>query len=136
MYKSLFERTISFDNSLVARREDLFYYATMAVDESSMSVKAYKNAKQVLLDLVRTSCAINETAGTGDKKWRNPCDKKGDKSFDAKQYLKPMHIITKGHAKKFKSYKEKALKKAWLCRGCNRRGVSHDRHYCPALLNR
>ena len=77
VYMSLFERTITFDDLLVARHRDLLYFATMVVDESSMSVKAYENAKQVLLDLVRTSRAINETVGTGDKKVGNPCDKKG-----------------------------------------------------------
>ena len=86
---SLFEHTISLDNSLVAPHGDLLYYERMAVDDSSMSVKAYENAKQVLLDLVQTSRAINETMGTGDKKEGNSCDKKGDKSFDAKQHLEP-----------------------------------------------
>ena len=108
----------------------------MAVDESSMFVKAYENAKQVLLDLIRTSRTINETVGTGDKKGGNSCEKKGDKSVDAKQYLEPKHISTKGRAKRLKYSKEKALKKAQLCRGCNRRGVSHDRRNCPVLLNR
>ena len=123
VYMSLFERTISFDNSLVARHEGLLYYATMAVDESSMSVETYENAKQVLLDLIQKACAINETVGTGDKKEGNSCEKEGDKSIDAKQYLELKHISTKGCAKRLKSSKEKALKKAWLCRGCNRYGV-------------
>ena len=56
VYMSLFERTISLDNSLVACHGDLLYYATMAVDESSMSIKVHENAKQVLLDHIRTPC--------------------------------------------------------------------------------
>lgn len=143
-YMRLFERTVSFDDSLVARHGDLLYYATMVVDESSMCSKAYQNAKQVLLDLIRTSRAINETEGTVDKKGLKSsekegdktCNKEGDKSCDSKQYLEPKHIITKGRVKRLKSSKEKALKNARLCRGCNKRGVSHDKRNCPALVNR
>lgn len=140
VHMSLLKQIISFDNSLVARHGDLLYYATIAVNESSMSVKSYENTKHVLLDLIRTSRAINEIVGIRDKKggrggW-NSCDKEGDKSFDTKQYLEPKHISTKGRAKRLKFFKEKALRKARLCRGCNRRGVSHDRCNCHALLNR
>eukprot|EP00268_Persea_americana_P015234 TRINITY_DN16950_c0_g1_i5.p1 TRINITY_DN16950_c0_g1~~TRINITY_DN16950_c0_g1_i5.p1 ORF type:complete len:304 (+),score=55.50 TRINITY_DN16950_c0_g1_i5:121-912(+) len=143
-YMRLFERTVSFDDSLVARHGDLLYYATMAVDESSMCLKGYQNAKKVLLDLIQTSRAINETERTVDKKGEKSCEKEGDKtcnkegdkSCDSRQYLEPKHIITKGHAKRLKSSKEKALKNARLCHGCNKRGVSHDKRNCPALVNR
>eukprot|EP00268_Persea_americana_P039927 TRINITY_DN3957_c0_g1_i1.p1 TRINITY_DN3957_c0_g1~~TRINITY_DN3957_c0_g1_i1.p1 ORF type:complete len:322 (-),score=34.88 TRINITY_DN3957_c0_g1_i1:414-1379(-) len=111
VYMSLFERTISFDNSLVARHGDLLYYATMAVDESSMSVNAYENAKQVLPDLIRTSRAINETVGTGDKKGGNSCEKEGDKSVDAKQYLEPKHISTKDVPRDLNPPKKNHLKR-------------------------
>lgn len=50
-YMSIFELTVSFDDSLVARHGDLFYYASMAVDK---------------------------TEGTRDKNRGKSCDKKGD----------------------------------------------------------
>ena len=36
--------------------------------------------------------------------------------------------------KLLKSLKEKATK-GRLCKGCNKRGVSHDKRNCPVLLN-
>ncbi|XXG45971.1 hypothetical protein AAC387_Pa02g0919 [Persea americana] len=44
--------------------------------------------------------------------------------------------VDKGRPKRLKSSRKKAQKKDRLCRGCNQRGVSHDKRNCPALLNR
>ena len=51
------------------------------------------------------------------------------------EYHEPAHAVTKGRAKRLKSLKEKATR-GRLCRGCNKRGVSHDKRNCPMLLNR
>ncbi|RWR92230.1 protein FAR-RED IMPAIRED RESPONSE 1-like protein [Cinnamomum micranthum f. kanehirae] len=51
------------------------------------------------------------------------------------EYDEPAHVVTKGRSKRLKSSKEKATK-GCLCKGCNKRGVSHDKRICPVLLNR
>ncbi|RWR80203.1 protein FAR1-RELATED SEQUENCE 5-like protein [Cinnamomum micranthum f. kanehirae] len=51
------------------------------------------------------------------------------------EYHEPSHAVTKGCAKRLKSSKENATK-GRLCRGCNKRGVSHDKRNCPVLLNK
>ncbi|RWR83633.1 protein FAR-RED IMPAIRED RESPONSE 1-like protein [Cinnamomum micranthum f. kanehirae] len=51
------------------------------------------------------------------------------------EYHEPSHVVTKGRAKRLKSSNEKATKERF-CRGCNKRGVSHDKRNCPVLLNR
>ena len=59
-----------------------------------------------------------------------------DAVSEAVQLIEPPHATTKGRPKRLKSSREKAQKKDRLCRGCNQRGVSHDKRNCPALLNR
>ncbi|XP_073133316.1 protein FAR1-RELATED SEQUENCE 5-like [Henckelia pumila] len=49
--------------------------------------------------------------------------------------IDPCVIRTKGCGKRLKSSKEKSISKGRQCRGCGKRGVSHDKRNCPNLLN-
>ncbi|XP_073126237.1 protein FAR1-RELATED SEQUENCE 5-like [Henckelia pumila] len=50
--------------------------------------------------------------------------------------IDPCVIRTKGCEKRLNSTKEKATSKGRQCRGCGRRGVSHDKRNCPNLLDK
>ncbi|XP_075483575.1 protein FAR1-RELATED SEQUENCE 5-like [Primulina tabacum] len=47
--------------------------------------------------------------------------------------IDPSEIRTKGRGKRLKSSKEKSTSRGRQCRGCGRRGVSHDKRNCPNL---
>ncbi|XP_073022750.1 protein FAR1-RELATED SEQUENCE 5-like [Primulina eburnea] len=47
--------------------------------------------------------------------------------------IDPSEIRTKGRGKRLKSSKEKSTSRDRQCRGCGRRGVSHDKRNCPNL---
>ncbi|XP_073017887.1 protein FAR1-RELATED SEQUENCE 5-like [Primulina eburnea] len=49
--------------------------------------------------------------------------------------IDPSEIRTKGRGKRLKSSKEKSTSRDIQCRGCGRRGVSHDKRNCPNLID-
>lgn len=75
---------------------------------------------------------MNELQLTGE----SDSHRKGKSIYSAIKYREPPQFRIKGRPKRIKSSKEKEQKKSRLCRGCGKRGVSHDKHNCPALLSR
>lgn len=128
-------------DTLVGRHSELSYSVTLLVDEGCMSRKAYEHARRGILQLKRECRQINESEAIGENEAIREMEAIREKDHMGEgsntiQYYPPAHANTKGRSKRIKSSKEKAQKKDRLCRGCNRRGVSHDRRNCPVLLKR
>ncbi|XP_042373441.1 uncharacterized protein LOC121967349 [Zingiber officinale] len=51
----------------------------------------------------------------------------------APSIVDPSLVRAKGYGKRLKSSKETSTSKSKLCRGCDHRGVSHDKCNCPLL---
>ncbi|KAJ8620234.1 hypothetical protein MRB53_028763 [Persea americana] len=51
---------------------------------------------------------------------------------DVIKYQESSHVVTKGRVKRLKSSRTKRH----LYRGCDKRGISHDKRNCPMLLNK
>lgn len=122
----------SSDGSLVARYADLFYWASMVINEACMSEGTHKHAISILSNLKKMCREMNELQLTRESDSR----RKGKSVYGAIEYREPPQVRTKGRPKRIKSLKEKVQKKSRLCRGCGKRGVSHDKRNCPALLSR
>lgn len=131
-------------NTFVGRHNELSYSITLLVDEGCMSRKAYEHARRGILQLKKECRQINESKAIGENEAIREMEAIREKDYMEKrkvgsntmQYYPPAHANTKGRSKQIKSSKEKAQKKDRLCRGCNRRGVSHDSRNCPVLLKR
>ena len=122
--------------SLIVRHGDLSYWGNMVSNEASMCSKTYEYARNVLTDLHKMCRQMNQLELGGEHTSSGKNKMVSDAVSEAVQLIEPPHATTKGRPKRLKSSREKAQKKDRLCRGCNQRGVSHDKRNCPALLNR
>ncbi|XXG50371.1 hypothetical protein AAC387_Pa02g4399 [Persea americana] len=117
------------DDAFAARHwnqsSPIFYLA----DTACLSKEAYLYVKGMFAEIHQKVREINSNDGIVARDH----NKEGKMACDEVQFKNPRRV-TKGLGKRLRSSEKKAQSKPRLCNGCHKRGVSHDKRNCPALL--
>lgn len=120
--------------SLVARHNYMTCTATSIIDDAC---KLEETSQYVIDMFTEVHLKVQDMVLSSNGGTLTRDEKREEKMpIDDAHYHAPTHVVTKGQGKRLKSSKEKAMSKAHLCRGCNKRGVSHGKQNCPKFLKR
>eukprot|EP00268_Persea_americana_P062203 TRINITY_DN7958_c0_g1_i1.p1 TRINITY_DN7958_c0_g1~~TRINITY_DN7958_c0_g1_i1.p1 ORF type:complete len:353 (+),score=62.33 TRINITY_DN7958_c0_g1_i1:113-1171(+) len=119
------------DDAFVARHWNLSSPIFYLADTACLSKEAYLYVKGMFAEIHQKVRERNSNDGIVARDH----NKEGKMACDEVRFKNPRRV-TKGLGKRLRSSEKKAQSKPRLCNGCHKRGVSHDKRNCPALLKR